>query len=44
MKILKNISNFFGKNMAIIVLIVATLSLFFPKSVSFIKRVMSIIF
>lgn len=37
MKILKNISNFFGKNMAIIVLIVATLSLFFPKSVSFIK-------
>lgn len=37
MKILKNISNFFGKNMAIIVLIVAALSLFFPKSVSFIK-------
>lgn len=37
MKILKNISNFFGKNMAIIVLIVAASSLFFPKSVSFIK-------
>lgn len=37
MKILKKISNFFGKNMAIIVLIVAALSLFFPKSVSFIK-------
>ena len=37
MKVLKNISNFFGKNMAIIVLIVAALSLFFPKSVSFIK-------
>ena len=37
MKILKNISDFFGKNMAIIVLIVAALSLFFPKSVSFIK-------
>ena len=37
MKVLKNISNFFGKNMAIIVLIVAVLSLFFPKSVSFIK-------
>lgn len=37
MKILKNISNFFGKNMAIIVLIVAALSLFSPKSVSFIK-------
>lgn len=37
MKILKNLSNFFGKNMAIIVLIVAALSLFFPKSVSFIK-------
>ena len=37
MKILKNISNFFGKNMAIIVLIVAAFSLFFPKSVSFIK-------
>lgn len=37
MKILKNISNFFGKNMAIIVLIVAALSLFIPKSVSFIK-------
>lgn len=37
MKILKNISDFFGKNMAIIVLIIASLSLFFPKSVSFIK-------
>ena len=37
MKVLKNISNFFGKNMAIIVLIVAALSLFFSKSVSFIK-------
>lgn len=37
MKVLKNISNFFGKNMAIIVLMVAALSLFFPKSASFIK-------
>ena len=37
MKTLKQISNFFGKYMAIIVLIVATVSLFFPKTVSFIK-------
>lgn len=37
MKTLKQISNFFGKYMAIIVLIVAAVSLFFPKSVSFIK-------
>lgn len=37
MKTLKQISNFFGKYMAIIVLIVAAVSLFFPKTVSFIK-------
>ena len=37
MKTLKQISNFFGKYMAIIVLIVAAISLFFPKTVSFIK-------
>ncbi|AUJ50960.1 bile acid:sodium symporter family protein [Brachyspira hyodysenteriae] len=37
MKTLKQISNFFGKYMAVIVLIVAAVSLFFPKTVSFIK-------
>ena len=37
MKTLKQISNFFGKYMAIIVLIVAAVSLFFPKTVNFIK-------
>ena len=37
MKILKQISNFFGKYMSVIVLVVAALALFFPKSVSFIK-------
>lgn len=37
LRILKNISDFFGKNMAIIVLIVAAISLFFPRTVSFIK-------
>ena len=37
MKTLKQISNFFGKYMAIIVLIVAAVSLFFPKTVSFTK-------
>ena len=37
MKTLKQISNFFGKYMAVIVLIVAAISLFFPKTVSFIK-------
>ena len=37
MKTLKQISNFFGKSMALIVLIVAAVSLFFPKSVSSIK-------
>ncbi len=37
MKILKQISNFFGKYMAFIVLIVAAVSLFFPKTVSFLK-------
>ena len=37
MKILKQISNFFGKYMAIIVLIIAAISLFFPKTFSFIK-------
>ncbi|WP_297277780.1 bile acid:sodium symporter family protein [uncultured Brachyspira sp.] len=37
MKTLKQISNFFGKYMSVIVLVVAAVSLFFPKSVSFIK-------
>ena len=37
MKTLKQISNFFGKYMSVIVLVVAALALFFPKSVSFIK-------
>ncbi|TVL43968.1 sodium transporter [Brachyspira hyodysenteriae] len=37
MKTLKQISDFFGKYMAVIVLIVAAVSLFFPKTVSFIK-------
>ena len=37
MKTLKQISNFFGKYMAVIVLIVAAVSLFFPKTVSFIN-------
>lgn len=37
MKTLKQISNFFGKYMLVIVLVVAAVSLFFPKSVSFIK-------
>ncbi|WP_297297476.1 bile acid:sodium symporter family protein [uncultured Brachyspira sp.] len=37
MKTLKQISNFFGKYMAVIVLIVAAVSLFFPNTVSFIK-------
>ena len=37
MKTLKQISNFFGKYMAAIVLIVAAVSLFFPNTVSFIK-------
>lgn len=37
MKTLKQISNFFGKYMSVIVLLVAALALFFPKSVSFIK-------
>ena len=37
MKILKQISNFFGKYMSVIVLVVAALALFFPTSVSFIK-------
>ena len=37
MKTLKQISNFFVKYMAVIVLIVAAVSLFFPKTVSFIK-------
>ena len=37
MKTLKQISNFFGKYMAVIVLIVAAVSLFFPKTVNFIK-------
>lgn len=37
MKTLKQISNFFGKYMAVIVLIVTAVSLFFPKTVSFIK-------
>lgn len=37
MNTLKQISNFFGKYMAVIVLIVAAVSLFFPKTVSFIK-------
>lgn len=37
MKILKQISSFFGKYMAIIVLIIAAISLFFPKTFSFIK-------
>ncbi|WP_157150078.1 bile acid:sodium symporter family protein [Brachyspira sp. SAP_772] len=37
MKTLKQISNFFGKHMSVIVLVVAALALFFPKSVSFIK-------
>lgn len=37
MKTLKQISNFFGKYMSVIVLVVAALALFFPTSVSFIK-------
>lgn len=37
MKTLKQISNFFGKYMSVIVLVVAAVSLFFPKSVSFTK-------
>ncbi|MEI0496643.1 bile acid:sodium symporter family protein [Brachyspira intermedia] len=37
MKTLKQISNFFGKYMAVIVLIAAAVSLFFPKTVSFIN-------
>ena len=37
MKALKQISNFFGKYMSVIVLVVAAVSLFFPKSVIFIK-------
>ena len=31
MKTLKQISNFFGKYMSVIVLVVAALALFFPK-------------
>ena len=37
MKTLKQVSNFFGKYMSVIVLVVAAVSVFFPKSVSFIK-------
>ncbi|TQR60357.1 bile acid:sodium symporter family protein [Campylobacter troglodytis] len=37
MKFLKKISDFFGKNMAIIILLVALVALFFPSSVSLIK-------
>ena len=37
MNVLKKISNFFGQNMAIIVIAVAALALFAPGSVSFIK-------
>ena len=37
MKTLKQISNFFGKYMSVIVLVVSAVSLFFPISVSFIK-------
>lgn len=37
MKFLKKLSDFFGKNMAIIILLVALVALFFPSSVSLIK-------
>ena len=37
MNVLKKLSNFFGRNMAVIVIAVAALSLFVPNAVSFIK-------
>ena len=37
MNALKKLSNFFGRNMAVIVIAVAALSLFVPRAVSFIK-------
>ena len=37
MNALKKLSNFFGRNMAVIVIAVAALSLFVPQAVSFIK-------
>ena len=37
MNTLKKLSNFFGQNMAVIVIAVAALALFAPQSVSFIK-------
>ena len=37
MNVLKKLSNFFGRNMAVIVIAVAALSLFVPHAVSFIK-------